>query len=124
MVETDNSLKQGAEKISDAQEWWNDDREAVWEQLDEIAREVEEQFNRYRKHSVWVSINTAAPNPKGIASENKPGEWHYDVGVPDVDAEKIKELLSDKIKSDVTVQERPDEWADGYWFVVEKVSKL
>jgi hypothetical protein len=110
--------------MSNAQEWWNDDREAVWEQLDEIAREVEEQFNRYRKHRVWVSINTSAPNPKGINAESKPDKWHYDVGVPDVDTEKIKQLLSDKIESDVTVKERPDEWADGYWFVVEKVSKI
>jgi hypothetical protein len=110
--------------MSDAQEWWNEEREAVWEQLDEIAREVEEQFNRYRKNRVWVSISTSAPNPKGISADSKPDNWHWDVGVPDIETEKIKQLLSDKIKSEVTVVERPDEWADGYWFVVEKVSQL
>jgi len=104
--------------MSEAQEWWNADREATWERLDEISTEVEEQFNRYREGRVWVSIHTSAPNPHSI-SAGTPNKWYWSVGRADVDIDTIHKMLSESVDSEVSVRERPDGWEDGYWFVVE-----
>ena len=100
-------------------DWWNLEREAMWERLDQISTEVEEQFNRYRDGRTWVSIHTSAPNPDSISADSTPDKWYWSVSHTPVDIDTIHKLLSDAVGSEVSVRERPDGWEDGYWLVVE-----
>ena len=106
-----------------AQEWWTDDRESMWERMDEVRKEAEQDFNADRQ-GPWVGIHTSAPNPYGINADSVPNKWYWWVGDGPVNAERILHLLTDISDLNISLQERPDGWKDGYWFVVENPSEL
>ena len=57
--------------MTDAQEWWTDERVELWEQLDDIRQAVESELPD--NHTTRMNhLHTSAPNPDGL---NDVQEW-------------------------------------------------
>lgn len=109
------------EQIERASEWWTDEREARWSEIDEACRKVRRNYDDDRLFG-GLSLHASAPNPHGINADNTPDDWYvtlpYEPG--EVDVETISSMLADELDEPLTVRERPDGWAPGYWLISDE----